>query len=184
MAKTRVSINLVRFGYVDSAVIRYLAKEIKEIFQINVKIRKSLPIPRTAFNSNRNQYRATQFLNMLATIRTRGKIIGICDVDLYTKNYNYVFGLADPTQESAVISLDRLEPIIYGLYQDDTVFFARALKETMHELGHLYGLEHCHRDECAMHFSYSLLETDIKRTQFCSSCQRELIKATEQTIKP
>jgi len=184
MVNTKPSIYLVRFEYIDSVIIRHLIKEISEVFQTKVEIRKMLPLPRTAFNSNRNQYRATHFLNSLAKSRVRGKIVGISDVDLYTKNYDFIFGLADPIREVAVVSVLRLKPIVYGLYQDSTLFLARSLKETLHELGHLYGLGHCPRDECAMHFSYSLLETDIKSTHFCSSCKRDLQKAIDQTIKP
>jgi archaemetzincin len=41
----------------------------------------------------------------------------------------------------------------------------------VHELGHVFGLEHCPDPECVMHFSNSLLDTDRKSTSFCSQCR-------------
>ena len=47
----------------------------------------------------------------------------------------------------------------------------RTLKEAVHEIGHLLGLDH-HRDdpECVMFFSKRLEDTDRKGATFCRTC--------------
>ena len=49
----------------------------------------------------------------------------------------------------------------------------RILKETIHELGHTFGLKHCHNN-CVMRFSNSLADTDKKPVKFCASCLKQL----------
>jgi len=51
----------------------------------------------------------------------------------------------------------------------------RTLKEAVHELGHTMGLGHCRDAGCVMHFSQSLIDTDVKSSYFCSRCQPKLI---------
>jgi archaemetzincin len=50
----------------------------------------------------------------------------------------------------------------------------RALTEAVHELGHVYGLDHCERQDCVMWFSNTLTETDRKGSRFCPVCVRAL----------
>lgn len=170
-----MSINLVPFEHIDSMILNYLKNEVSEIFQSPVVISKKLSLPNQALSSYRNQYRAMYFLDMLQSLCVSDKVIGICDVDLYTKDTNFIFGLADPTRSVAVVSFARLKPISYGIYTADNLFLTRLLKEIIHELGHLYGLEHCHREECVMHFSISLIDIDIKDKRFCGKCHSMLM---------
>ncbi|RMD53346.1 MAG: archemetzincin, partial [Nitrospirae bacterium] len=95
-------------------------------------------------------------------------------VDLYADGLNFVFGEADILRGVAIISLTRLHQSFYGLPEDRGLFIERALKEAVHELGHLYGLRHCPDPHCVMHFSNSLLDTDKKSYKFCAICRRKL----------
>lgn len=176
-------IHIVPFEHIDSMILRYLQKELAGIFDAEIIFERRLPIPQFSLNQYRNQYRTKTFLDALQKVRERGKIVGICSVDIYAKNYDFIFGLADPTSQVAIVSIERLKPSYYGVTQDDSVFLPRVLKETTHELGHLYGLEHCHRTECVMHCSIALIDTDIKSARFCGECQRELSIAIETTDK-
>ncbi|HIC98260.1 MAG TPA: matrixin family metalloprotease, partial [Pyrodictiaceae archaeon] len=47
----------------------------------------------------------------------------------------------------------------YGLPADKELFKLRALKEAMHEIGHVLGLLHCTDKRCVMHFSNSIIDT-------------------------
>jgi archaemetzincin len=73
---------------------------------------------------------------------------------------NFAFGLA--TDRKALISLERLRPEFYWMPEDDDLFECRALKEAMHELGHVLGLNHCPDRNCVMYFSNSIPDTDVK----------------------
>jgi len=54
----------------------------------------------------------------------------------------------------------------WGAPGDQRLFLARATKESVHELGHTYGLSHCEELACVMRFSNTLRDTDQKSDQF------------------
>jgi len=95
-------------------------------------------------------------------------------VDIFAPGLNFVFGEADITGKRALISLQRLRQEFYGLPKNENLFQERALKEAVHELGHIYGLKHCFNLTCVMHFSNSLRDTDLKGWDFCCICQRKV----------
>jgi archaemetzincin len=97
------------------------------------------------------------------------RILAVTNYDLYANNLNFVFGLADTPEKSAVISLFRLR-----VGADEERFHSRVIKEAVHELGHTWGLSHCQNPRCVMHFSNSLEDTDRKETEWCESCGRKL----------
>ncbi len=57
------------------------------------------------------------------------------------------------TGDVAAIYLPRLRQEFYGLAADSSIFIGRVLKEATHEVGHAFGLDHCPRRSCVMHFS-------------------------------
>lgn len=91
-------------------------------------------------------------------------IIGITKRDSFVPTLNFVFGLADMKSGAAMISLNRLEN------NRHEIFLERCLKEAVHEVGHLLQLDHCTNPLCVMHFSNSLIETDLKSYKFCEEC--------------
>jgi archaemetzincin len=129
-------------------------------------------VPAAAFNPQRRQYRGEFFLK---SARDEGvdRVLVITNCDLYTDNLNFIFGLADVRQKSAVISLCRLRA-----GADRETFHLRVVKEAVHELGHTWGLSHCLDPRCVMRFSNSLEDTDRKSTAWCRSCERKLEKSS------
>ena len=47
---------------------------------------------------------------------------------------------------------------------------ARAVKEALHETGHLFGLVHCADPACAMSLSTGVRQIDRKEAAFCAAC--------------
>jgi len=84
--------------------------------------------------------------------------IWIVDKDIYVDKMNFVFGIA--WQRKAIISTYRLPDEIIP-------------KEVVHEVGHIFGLEHC-RNHCVMQFSNSLTEAMAKPSKLCNECKRKL----------
>jgi archaemetzincin len=68
------------------------------------------------------------------------------------------------------IYLSRLRQEFYGHISNICLFQQRIIKETVHELGHLFRLSHCEKRNCVMHFSNSLKDTDFKDYNFCDRC--------------
>jgi archaemetzincin len=104
------------------------------------------------------------------------KVLAICDFDAYSDNLNFVFGEAHLGGRIAAIYLTRLREEFYVKKSDITrLFEQRVIKESVHELGHVFGLRHCENSKCVMHFSNSLQDTDFKNERFCERCN-EILK--------
>ena len=71
-----------------------------------------------------------------------------------------------PSPNCSVVALARFRPEFWGAPGDQRLFLARATKESVHELGHTYGLSHCEERACVMRFSNTLRDTDQKSDQF------------------
>ena len=165
---------IVAVGKVAPGILEGLQESVGEIFGKEVCMGQRLNSPDYAFNGNRKQFFSSAILLKLREVE-RGvgdRVLGVTQHDLYVPSLNFVFGEADLESRVAIISLLRLSQEFYGLSEDMERLKERALKEAVHELGHTYGLGHCSNPLCVMHFSNSLLDTDIKKASFCPQCQR------------
>jgi archaemetzincin len=166
---------LVPLGEVDYGLVNRIATHLVSIFNIGVDILQWIKLPQEAFNQKRGQYYSTVILNKLELLRAspRESIIGIVDEDLYIPALDFTYGEADPSSKVAVLSIYRLRQQSLDIYEDENLFFSRAIKEAAHLLGHLFDLKHCANPKCVMHFSASLLETDRKSDKLCDNCKRK-----------
>jgi archaemetzincin len=173
-----MNIILRPIGIVEAEIVTALKEQLALVFGCPVRIALSLAVPELAFHTERAQYRASLFIDMIVRqeILKGEKLLGITGVDLFSKDLNFVFGEASPSQNAAVISLYRLRDEISDGLPDNELVLKRTVKEAVHELGHLFGLDHCSNTRCVMHFSSCLADTDIKENSFCSKCQPKLIK--------
>lgn len=128
----------------------------------------SMELPPGAFNTKRRQYDAHALLERVARVAARGRILGVTAADLYVPRLNFVFGLAHSSGRAAIISLARLHAA------DPAIARMRALKEAIHEIGHMLGLGHCADARCVMYFSNMLADTDRKGHGFCRRCRAQI----------
>lgn len=165
---------IVVVGEVDPGIFEGLQESVGKIFGKEVWMGQPLKSPDYAYNGKRNQHFSSAILLKLREIErdVGDRVLGVTQHDLYVPSLNFVFGEADLESRVAIISLRRLSQEFYGLSEDMERFKGRALKEAVHELGHTYGLGHCSNPLCVMHFSNSLLDTDIKKASFCPQCER------------
>ncbi len=164
-----------------------LSSHLASIFDASITILTDPPqldSSRVLFNEQRNQLNSDKLLHWLATniikdnTRSYGLkntiILGICNFDAYSSGLNFVFGQASLTGGVAAIHLPRLRQEFYDLGADTSIFIERVLKEATHELGHAFGLGHCPKQPCVMHFSNSIIDTDRKAKDFCNVCSNKL----------
>jgi len=169
-------IALVPIGQVNEAILTVIGEGLREALNRAYLIAVPLPHPDYAHDRHRGQYLSDAILAQLGSLDLRAeRWLGVVDVDLYTPRLNFVFGQAQMGGPAAVIALPRLRQGFYGLPDDETLFHQRAVKEAVHELGHTYGLGHCHNPRCVMSFSNSLCDVDRKEHDFCPLCRRKLL---------
>ena len=175
------SILIVPIRPVDHAELTSLIAPLTSIFEQSISIEESRYVdPAFAFDSYRNQFNSTSIITaLLERYPThQGKIIGITTVDLFVPVLTYVFGEAQLDGRAAVLSSFRLREELFGLGPNPELEHIRLLKEAIHELGHTFGLIHCHTSECVMHASTSPEEVDVKGKNFCETCEQAIRKAT------
>ncbi len=125
-----------------------------------------------AYDAARGQYNSTALLAQLVRTfaGTDEKKIAVVGVDLFIPVLTFVFGEAQLNGIAAVVSSHRLANPFYGLPRNDDLSFQRLEKEIVHELGHTFGLYHCHQFECVMRSSTYVEEIDLKRVVLCKQC--------------
>jgi archaemetzincin len=173
-----MKISLRPIGNVDKDTLEALRIRLKQTFGCPIEIVPHANALEHTYDPKRGQYLSPGLLSRLEELggAKDEKVLGVVDADLYAPGLNFVFGQANATTGTAIISLCRLREEYYGLHQDKDKFLERATKEAVHELGHTFGLEHCTDPKCVMHFSNSLQDTDLKQAAFCSQCRPKLIK--------
>jgi len=156
---------LQAIGPVDAQVIAYLKDNLSCFW--SVEILPGIEVPQESYHQARKQYEGSALLRALSDRET--PVLGVTEVDAFVDGLNYIFGLA--IGRRAMISLKRLRPEFYGLAEDDELLNQRVQKEAIHELGHVFGINHCLDQNCVMYFSNSILDTDFKDWRYCGRCE-------------
>ena len=179
----RYAIAIFPLSDVDNQLLQEIRQGLFKALKRNdldyIILEKTNPPLESAYNPVRRQYHATKILAWIERVAQElgvFRILGIVDVDLYVPYLNFVFGEARCPGRSALISLYRLRPEVYGQPPNQSIFYERAVKEAVHEIGHTFGLGHCDSFRCVMFFSNSIYDTDNKPPLFCSRCQIKLDK--------
>jgi archaemetzincin len=173
------TIVLVPIGPLPADLLPWLADRLVTIFDREVTVGETLPLPAAGYSGRRGQYRGDAFIAALRALSDSAakRVLGLTDVDCYAPGLNFIFGQAMLNGREAFVALPRLRQSFYGLAEDPARFRQRALTEAVHELGHTWGLTHCPDLHCVMYFSNTLHDTDVKGSAFCSQCRSRLKKA-------
>jgi archaemetzincin len=153
-----------------------LTGSVKRVFALPVAVHNSSLDVQRAYDSSRRQYNSTALLlQLLATEDTLfDKIVAVVDVDLHVPVLTFVFGEAQLDGTAAIVSTQRLCNQFYGMEEDRIRMLERLEKEIVHELGHTFGLRHCHQFECVMRSSTYVEEIDLKQINMCPVCETML----------
>jgi len=172
-------IYVLPFGEIANEKLSFAQKLIEKKFNFICNVLNNQMIPEQAFDSQRQQYLSTHFLLKIleSCPENAQKIVGLTTVDLFVPILTFVFGQAQLNGKAAIVSTHRLRQEFYGLPSNDSIFSERLDKEITHELGHTFGMVHCRNSRCAMHFSNSIREIDVKNNEFCEGCEKILKNA-------
>ena len=171
-------VGVVPIGNVPAAVKRVASTALRSVYDAEVTMGEDQPIPESAYDGDRDQYRAESLIELASRIGGEEKNLAITNADLYYRRRNYVFGLAYLDGNGSVVSTYRLQTSSDGGFSQRSaqdVFADRVRKEVVHEVGHTMGLEHCENNRCVMNFSPTVREVDRKEEHFCGTCQGLLV---------
>jgi archaemetzincin len=132
--------------------------------------------PAGTLDPRRGQHASNRMLEWLVRHRPDGALrtLALTDVDLFMPVLTFVYGEAQLNGPAALVSTARLggTPGAAGI----RLTIARVAKESVHELGHTFGLLHCDSPRCVMRRSVNIAAIDAKATTLCGDCRTLLLE--------
>lgn len=169
---------LITYGHFDANFLREIAEEVTKEFHYPVSIFNNHLDLAPFYDESRRQYDGNRLLKEVdaAEFPDSIKKIGLFRVDLFIPILTYIFGQALYRGNSGIVSLYRLRNEQYGMKPDQKLLSSRFKKVIIHELGHAFGLIHCHVPNCVMRSSTYVEDIDQKQQHVCIKCRGELVQ--------
>jgi archaemetzincin len=170
------AIKLIAYGKFDEELLEKMASEIALNFGLPVKLAQGHIDLGEYYDAGRRQYNANKLITTVDSSLPDDalKAMGLFNVDLFIPILTYIFGQAYLNGRTGIASLHRLKNEYYGMKANNQLLFNRFKKEIIHELGHTFGLKHCHHPTCVMVSSTYVEDIDQKESHFCQQCRSEL----------
>lgn len=175
-------IYVVPIEFYDLSLLDSLCLYLSNAFRMHAHVDNKLIKINHAFDPLRNQYNSSYLLAQLIDNppKDAGRILGVCDFDLFIPILTFVFGEAQLEGIGAIVSTYRLRNEFYGGQSDHHILMERLLKEATHELGHTFNLFHCHNPGCVMTNSTYVEDIDDKSVMFCKDCEQFVLKGDKR----
>jgi archaemetzincin len=170
------NITLISFGYFEKDILEKVAEAVENEFHTLVNLRDGRIDLSEFYDPARRQYNGNTLLKLVDSMPfpDSSKTLGLFNVDLFIPILTFIFGQAYLNGRTGIASLYRFSNERYGMTGDNQFFVDRFKKEVIHELGHTFGLIHCHNPKCVMRSSTYVEDIDQKKQTFCPSCRNEL----------
>lgn len=169
-------IGVAPVGEVPETPLKVIAGHISGYLNLNAEVIAPIEIPNHAFDKNRFQYDAGKILSCFESMRFPDfeKIVAVISDDLFIPIFSHVFGEARLGGKYALVSLFRLDKQPDGSTSPRAKIYERTAKVALHEIGHLFNLEHCDNSSCLMHFTGGLQGLDEISLYLCRYCSTYL----------
>jgi archaemetzincin len=170
------NITLISYGYFEDSFLNRIAEAVKHELFFSVIIKEGHLDISEYYDPGRRQYNGNRLLKEVDSVygTDSNKTIGLFSVDLFIPILTYIFGQAFLNGRTGIASLYRFSNERYGIDQDDRFILERFKKEVIHELGHTFGLVHCHIPTCVMRSSTYVEDIDQKSASLCIRCRSEI----------
>jgi archaemetzincin len=179
MIRDETIIGILPVGAVPELILKIIASNIEVHLNLPSEILPFFGPPADALDKRRQQYDAGKMLQAFSVLELEGfkKVVAVCMQDLFIPILTHVHGEAQQGGKFAIVSLFRLQTDKM-LSKLTSSVYERAVKVTLHEIGHLFNLLHCEDKHCLMHFSSTLDELDATPIYFCRYCFKYFNVAT------
>jgi archaemetzincin len=164
-------------GRHDAELAERSAKGLKILLGLEVRILPPVDMPKSAWYPPRSRHRAERILEFLDARNTPGCdiLVGFTALDISTTKGDApdwgVFGLGALSGRSCVVSTLRLTR--GGITRDRAII--RTIKVVNHEVGHVFGLDHCPTPGCLMEDARGTVRTVDNETGMpCDACRKQL----------
>ncbi|MFA9389738.1 MAG: archaemetzincin family Zn-dependent metalloprotease [Prolixibacteraceae bacterium] len=162
---------LVSFGGFEKKFLNLIADAVSAELHTDVLVQEEHLDISEFFDPNRRQYNGDLILKKTHQLfQQHFRVIGLFNVDLFIPILTFIYGQAMLNGRTGVVSAYRLDNERYGLIKNKELLFQRIVKEIIHELGHTFGLIHCHTPNCVMRSSTYVEDIDQKTKAFCKAC--------------
>ncbi len=170
------SILLISYGQFEKNFLEKIVGDVASEFLSPVYFQESHVDISEFYDPKRRQYDGNKLLKEIDSISSSRilKKIGLFRVDLFIPILTYIFGQATFKGSTGIVSLYRLRNEQYGMKKDDAMLLNRFRKVIIHELGHTFGLIHCHIPTCVMRSSTYVEDIDQKNHNLCIKCRSEI----------
>ena len=164
---------LITHGLSEKDFLEKLAADLSHEFHCQVDIEESHIDINEFYDPSRRQFDGNQILKEIDSISILENVkkVGLLGIDLFIPILTYIFGQATLNGNSGIVSLYRLRNEHYGMKKDSVLLLNRLKKVVTHELGHMFGLIHCHVPTCVMRSSTYVEDIDQKNHHFCTQCK-------------
>ena len=157
-------------GAADAALLHEVRLAVERVFRLEARLYDDPDRPTHAYDVARGQHSSTLILRWLvARDHPKGRVVMMTDADLFIPVLTFVYGEAQLGGRGAVVSTARLG-LDLEAQANPRIVVDRTITETIHELGHSFGLLHCDTPGCVMTRSVALTDVDNKRAALCEGC--------------
>lgn len=172
------TIQIINHGNFEKGFLGTIAASITSEYRLPVSVKESHLDLSEFYDPMRRQYNGNKLMQELDSWSSMDQIknMGLFRVDLFNPILTYIFGQAALNGNIGIASMYRLRNEQYGMKKDDDLLLERFQKVIIHELGHMFGLVHCHFPPCVMRSSTYVEDIDQKGPHLCSNCQEEIGK--------
>jgi archaemetzincin len=172
-----ITIAIQPFEKIEQTIIDSIAQNLEEKYGAEIEVLQTIDLPKSAYYSPRNRYRADSLIAYLKRerIKEHDFVLGLTTKDISTTKGQHtdwgIFGLGYRPGPSCVVSTHRLKTT------DQELFLNRLEKVALHEIGHNLGLPHCNNHHlCVMNDAHGTIkEVDENNHNVCGACQTRLV---------